>query len=99
MKNTRIMAVLLIMVVAVLFIGGASAQNPVDVNKTEDAAPAIGAGTYQLMNGTVPLAEGIVFTGADTTTKLTTKRMVSLPFLQVPRLSSIVTRRISTTLV
>ena len=73
MKNTRIMAVLLIMVVAVLFIGGASAQNPVDVNKTADAAPAIGAGTYQLMNETVPLAEGIVFTGADTTTKLTTK--------------------------
>ena len=73
MKNTKIMAVLLIMVVAVLFIGGASAQNPVDVNKTAANAPEIGAGTYQLMNGLTPVAEGIVFTGVDTTTKLTTE--------------------------
>ena len=73
MKNTKIMAVLLIMVVAVLFIGGASAQNPVDVNKTEATAPAIGAGTYQLMNGTVPLDEGIVFTGKLDQKELITK--------------------------
>ena len=73
MKNTKIMAVLLIMVVAVLFIGGASAQNPVDVNKTAANAPAIGAGTYQLMDGLTPVAEGIEFIGADTTTTLTTE--------------------------
>ncbi|HJK78072.1 MAG TPA: MEMAR_RS02690 family S-layer glycoprotein [Methanocorpusculum sp.] len=61
----KIIAVLAILLVAALFIGGASAQNPIDVNKTAVNAPSIGAGTYQLMNGTVPLDAGIVFTGAD----------------------------------
>ncbi|MCQ2355926.1 MAG: PKD domain-containing protein [Methanocorpusculum sp.] len=67
----KIMVVLEILLVAALFIGGASAQNPIDVNKTAVNAPSIGAGTYQLMNGTVPLEAGIVFTGVDSTEIIT----------------------------